>query len=86
MDQQSTITISPEDEAFIVDRVGAGHFCDANAVVSAGLKLLEERMAEIAELRALISEGNAAIAKGDSNAYEPGPLGAELRAELLNQN
>jgi putative addiction module CopG family antidote len=83
MEQTNTITLSPEAEAFVADRVEAGDFDDANAVVSAALMLLEERLSEANDLRLLLAEGDSAISRGDVKVYLPGQLSAELRAELL---
>ena len=58
---QLTITVTPELEAFVRDRVASGRFDTASDVVREGLKLLEgrehEREAAIAEIRAEIAVG-----------------------------
>ena len=40
---QITVTLSPELEAFIEERVAAGRFATAGEAVREGLRLLEER-------------------------------------------
>ena len=58
---QITVTLSPELEAFIEERVAAGRFATAGEAVREGLRLLEEREqgrdAVLAELRDEIELG-----------------------------
>ena len=58
---QLTITVTPEFEAFIRERVASGRFDTASDVVHEGLKLLEmrehERAAGFAEIRREIEIG-----------------------------
>ncbi len=58
---QITVTLSPELEAFIEERVAAGRFATAGEAVREGLRLLEERVQEreavLAELRDEIELG-----------------------------
>ena len=58
---QLTITVTPELEAFIRERVASGRFDTASDVVREGLKLLEgrehEREAVLAEIRREIDIG-----------------------------
>ena len=58
---QLTITVTPELEAFICERVASGRFDTASEVVREGLKLLEvrehEREAVLAEIRREIAIG-----------------------------
>ncbi len=58
---QLTITVTPELEAFVRDRVASGRFDTASDVVREGLELLErrehEREAALAEIRAEIAVG-----------------------------
>ena len=58
---QITVTLSPELEAFIEERVAAGRFATAGEAVREGLRLLEEREQEreavLAELRGEIELG-----------------------------
>ena len=55
MSSQLTITVTPELEAFILERVASGRFGTASDVVREGLKLLEvrehEREAVLDEIR-----------------------------------
>lgn len=56
-----TVTLPPELEAFIEERIAAGRFATAGEVVREGLRLLEEREQEreavLAELRQEIEIG-----------------------------
>ena len=58
---QLTVTVTPELEAFVRDRVASGRFDTPSDVVREGLKLLEgrehERDAAIAEIRSEIAVG-----------------------------
>ena len=58
---QITVTLSPELEAFIEERVATGRFATAGEAVREGLRLLEqreqEREAVLAELRDDIESG-----------------------------
>jgi antitoxin ParD1/3/4 len=58
---QLTVTVPPELEAFVRDRVASGRFDTASDVVREGLTLLKgrehEREAAIAEIRAEIAVG-----------------------------
>jgi antitoxin ParD1/3/4 len=58
---QLTITLTPELEAFIQERVASGRFATAGEAVREGLQLLEEREHErdtvLAELRQEIAIG-----------------------------
>lgn len=58
---QITVTLPPELEAFVEERVAAGRFATAGEAVREGLRLLEEREQEreavLAELREEIEIG-----------------------------
>ncbi len=51
------IHLSEQDEKFIEEQVAAGIFKDADAVVSAGLRLLGSNEGKLVELQRLIQEG-----------------------------
>lgn len=51
------IHLSERDEKFIEEQVAAGIFKDADAVVSAGLRLLGSNEGKLVELQRLIQEG-----------------------------
>jgi len=66
----ATIHLSDAEKAFIDEQVRAGHYEDADAVVRASLKLLRRHEAKVAELRALIKEGEDDIAAGRVYSYD----------------
>lgn len=51
------IHLSEQDEKFIEEQVAAGIFKDADAVISAGLRLLGSKEGSFVELQRLIQEG-----------------------------
>ncbi|MBO0129271.1 type II toxin-antitoxin system ParD family antitoxin [Agrobacterium burrii] len=51
------IHLSEQDEKFIEEQVAAGIFEDADAVISAGLRLLGSKEGKLVELQRLIQEG-----------------------------
>ena len=79
-----TLTLPPQLEAMIQEKVESGRFGDASEVVEAALRLLEEhdrRLAEdrdrLARLRAALMVGQEQIDRGEGRPYTP-----ELRAEI----
>jgi putative addiction module CopG family antidote len=71
-----TIELSDELAGFVAAEIESGRFRDADAVLRAGLELLEEQRredeAKIANLRALAAEGLAELDQG---------LGIEINSE-----
>ena len=63
------VSLPPDLERFVNERVAAGEYESAGAVIREGLRLLQERDREdevrFAELRAAIDEGLAAAERGD---------------------
>ena len=57
-------------ENFIATQVASGRFNNASEVVRAGLRLLEDQEAHLAELRELIAEGDREVERGDLRTYE----------------
>ena len=72
MSARKTYSIGPHFETFIDRQLESGRFDNASEVVRAGLRLLEDYESRMAELRALIDEGDAAIARGDMKEYKSG--------------
>jgi len=63
---------------FIRQRIDTGGYRNASEVISAGLRLLEQREREdkqkLRTLRRLFNEGIAQIERGDCHIVEPGEL------------
>lgn len=60
-----SFVIGDRYEHFIDAQLASGRFNNASEVVRAGLRLLEDRETELAELRALIAEGMKDIESGN---------------------
>ena len=52
-----TVTLSPELEALVRDKIESGRYADAGEVVEDALRLLEERDKRLQELRAELQIG-----------------------------
>ena len=52
-------------EGFIEAQIASGRFNNASEVVRAGLRLLEDQEARLAELREMIAAGEAEIDRGE---------------------
>lgn len=59
-----TVALGDHFEQFIADQVSAGRYNNDSEVVRAGLRLLEEHEIKLRQLRALIDEGDQALAEG----------------------
>jgi antitoxin ParD1/3/4 len=77
-----TYSPGPEADLIIARQIAKGNFSSPDDVVRAGLRMLEEREAELAELRRLIDEGEADIAAGRVYRY---PDADALTADILAQ-
>lgn len=60
-----TYTPGPEADAIVQQQLAKGYYSSADEVVRVGLQLLQQREAELEELRLLIDEGSSAYARGD---------------------
>jgi antitoxin ParD1/3/4 len=58
------ISLKPEDEQFIQSQIETGKYANAQEVISAAFKLLEERERRLEELRQKIVVGTEQIARG----------------------
>lgn len=65
-----SVTLPPELEATIQEKIERGGYDDAAAVVREALRLLEERD-RLTHLRALIAEAEAEVARGEVVDWTP---------------
>jgi antitoxin ParD1/3/4 len=75
-----TYNPGPEADQIVARQIAKGNFASPDDVVRAGLRMLEEREAERAELRRIIDEGEADIAAGRLHRY---PNADALTADIL---
>jgi antitoxin ParD1/3/4 len=73
-----TIHLPPDVEASVRQRVQQGQFPDAGEVIREAMRLLDQRDRRIQELRATVTEGFAAIERGEGIELTP-----ELFAERI---
>ena len=59
MPKTTSIALGDHFTGFLAEQVATGRYGSASEVVRAGLRLLEEREVKLAELRALITAGEA---------------------------
>ena len=65
MTRNTSIALSDHFAEFLTEQVASGRYGSASEVVRAGLRLLEEREAALADLRAEIAKGEASgVAEG----------------------
>ena len=89
MAQRTTLNVSltPELERFVNERVASGRYQTASEVIRDALRLLEERHHEreaaLAEVRRKIAEGIEAADLGD--LHDPEEVFAELRQRLTKR-
>lgn len=77
MNKHAPLNLPDDDAAFVEQQVEQGNYPTASAVVSAGLKLLEERQVKIEALRAAIDEGERS---GDFQPFELDTFLARMHA------
>jgi antitoxin ParD1/3/4 len=74
------VSLTPEFESFVDEKVKSGSFGSASEVVRAGLRLLQEydemRQARLAALRADVRKGREQLERGESES------GSKVFAEL----
>lgn len=78
MNKPTTITLPPHQQNFVEGQLAEGHYGSPSEVVQAGLRLLEEREAKLANLRAALVEGEESAPVESFDAEE---LLARLHAE-----
>ena len=65
------ISLTPELEQLVTDKVGSGMYQTASEVVREGLRLLKERDLQMEALRRDVNAGFEAIKKGSFTDYDP---------------
>ncbi|WP_297511729.1 type II toxin-antitoxin system ParD family antitoxin [uncultured Caulobacter sp.] len=78
MSKNTSIVLSEHFQAFIAEQVEKGRYGSASEVVRAGLRLLEDREARLARLRAALIEGEQS---GVAEAFDIGAFIAERAKE-----
>lgn len=79
MSTNKSYALGEHYEQFIATQVQTGRFNNASEVVRAGLRMLEDYETRMKELRALVDEGDTAIAAGKVNTYaDPEDLTAKI--------
>ena len=67
-----SVTLTPQLEARIRERVASGHYTDASEVVEEALRLLEEReQAQLEHLRSLLEEALEEERRGELIDFTP---------------
>ncbi len=79
MGKNTSIALGDHFTEFLAAQVATGRYGSASEVIRAGLRLLEEREQALAELRAMIAEGEAS---GDTIPFEPDKWLADWKAEI----
>jgi antitoxin ParD1/3/4 len=67
MNKNTSVSLGDHFTSFVADQVEQGRYSSATDVVRAGLRLLEEREAKLATLRAALIEGESS---GPSTAFD----------------
>lgn len=76
-----SVALGEHFEKFIADQVSLGRYNNESEVVRAGLRLLEEHELKLKELRALIDEGDRALAQGRTTTVDdPKAFAADIVA------
>lgn len=59
-----SVALGAHFEKFVADQVARGRYNNESEVMRAGLRLLEEHELKLKELRALVDDGDRALAEG----------------------
>lgn len=59
-----SVALGAHFEKFVTDQVALGRYNNESEVMRAGLRLLEEHELKLKELRALVDDGDRALAEG----------------------
>ncbi len=79
------VSLTPELEAMIREKVDSGRYASASEVVREALRILEGRESELRYLQDEISKGARSIAEGRTVTYTP-ELMEELKTEAIQRS
>ena len=87
------VTLTPELERIIAEKVSTGRYVSATDVIRAGLKLLEEQdrpkpsfmVSTVEELHEKLDEGIAALERGEYGTLSADELIAQAREKLREE-
>ena len=77
-----TISVSPELQSLVEEQLAAGRFESAEAVLRAGLELLQERQRRIEALRKEILPALERLDRGEGRPLDMEAIKAEARARF----
>lgn len=81
-----SVALGDHFEKFVANQVAHGRYNNESEVVRAGLRLLEEHELKLKELRALIDEGDTALAEGRfTKVDKPGDFANDIIARGLKR-
>ena len=69
------VSLTPELERLVAEKVESGMYQTASEVVREGLRLLKRRDEELASLRAEIKKGLDAVERGEYTEYDESTIG-----------
>jgi antitoxin ParD1/3/4 len=72
------VTLPPQFETMVREKVATGRYSDASEVVQEALRQMEERDRRLDQLRAALAIADEQIARGEVVEWTP-----ELRAEIM---
>ena len=78
MTKPTTVSLPDHQLSFVQGQLAEGHYGSLSEVVQAGIRLLEEQEAKLAQLREALIEGEQS---GPARPFEPEVLLARLHTE-----
>jgi|tagenome__1003787_1003787.scaffolds.fasta_scaffold20913564_1 putative addiction module CopG family antidote len=78
------VRLTPKQAAVIEQAVASGNFANAEEALALAVALLEDRERRLADLRALVDEGDADFAEGRYTEYDDVTI-KNLADELINE-
>lgn len=83
MAKNTSVVLGDHFETFIGERIKAGQYASASEVIRAGLRLLEEREAQLDALRAALIEGEES---GPAEPFDSDAFLKEMRAKYATDD